>query len=341
VSKKEDDSNGADPSEPGRRRAALPARPKERGRSASLLDDGKLDLDADAPPLALPDSLELDTSELERDFDDVERPALAPSPPAASDEAPLGPHALVGSRAEGPQETSGRSEVAEAFSSVSSASLELDLEGLEAEGILPSPSSPPREEPPKEDVEEFHDAWTVDRMARKSVPPASGGMSSRPPPAPGSSPAYPRAAPPAREGAADALDLVDRSRPSSVEIDLPTEMVDRYALGDFTGSLRAAELLLGRDPDDENARAYAEASKQRLEQIYSSRIGPLDRVPTVTVPEGEIRWLGLDHRAGFLLSRIDGTSTFEEVIDMSGMPRLEALKTMVELLDAGAISRNE
>ena len=102
MSKKEDDSNGADPSEPGRRRAALPARPKERGRSASLLDDGKLDLDADAPPLALPDSLELDTSELERDFDDVERPALAPSPPAASDEAPLGPHALVGSRAEGP-----------------------------------------------------------------------------------------------------------------------------------------------------------------------------------------------------------------------------------------------
>jgi hypothetical protein len=47
--------------------------------------------------------------------------------------------------------------------------------------------------------------------------------------------------------------------------------------------------------------------------------------------------LGLDHRAGFLLSRVDGLSTVEEVLDICGMPRLEALKTLVDLLDRGAI----
>ena len=327
MSDEKDDPSGRDPSRRRRPGAPLPARPRDRRGAGSLLDDGRLDLDSGAPPLALPDSLELDTAELDADAaGSAEREALPQPDPAAPQRPPVASE----------QRRIEREAVAEAFSSATSASLELDLDGLEAEGILPHPD--PQSESSRDDVEEFHDAWTVDRMARKSVPPVGGAGSSRPPPAPGSSPAQPRATPGRALPAADALDLVDRSRPSSIEIDLPTEMVDRYALGDFTGSLRAAELLLGRNPDDDNARAYARASKQRLEQIYSSRVGPLDRVPIVVVPEGEIRWLGLDHRAGFLLSRIDGTSTFEEVIDMSGMPRLEALKTMVEMLEAGAIA---
>jgi hypothetical protein len=38
-----------------------------------------------------------------------------------------------------------------------------------------------------------------------------------------------------------------------------------------------------------------------------------------------------------LLSRVDGLSTIEEVLDVCGMPRLEALKTLVDLLERGAI----
>ncbi len=45
----------------------------------------------------------------------------------------------------------------------------------------------------------------------------------------------------------------------------------------------------------------------------------------------------LVHRAGFLLSRVDGFTSLEELLDLSGMPRLEALKTVLSLVDAGAI----
>jgi hypothetical protein len=191
--------------------------------------------------------------------------------------------------------------------------------------------APPPDEP--------HDAWMRERVARGSRPPSSPRMAST------TSVATAvvsrrrlgtgeRALPDLEGGA---ISLIDRSRPSETNIDLATEMADRYALGDFTAALQAAELLLGRDPEHAEAKRFAESSRERLVQIYTSRIGSLKRVPRVTVVEAEVRWLGHDHRAGFLLSRIDGKSSIDEIIDVSGMMRLEALKTLADLVDAGAI----
>ena len=139
-------------------------------------------------------------------------------------------------------------------------------------------------------------------------------------------------------GATDALDLVDRTRPSEPEVDLAAEMLERFALDDFTGALRVAQLVLGQRPDDAEALRIAAESERRLEQLYTARLGGLHRVPRVGVAETDIRWLGLDSRAAFLLSRVDGTHTLEELVDVSGMPRVDALKTLVELQELGAIA---
>lgn len=136
----------------------------------------------------------------------------------------------------------------------------------------------------------------------------------------------------------DALDLVDRrSRPPLPSADPIIEMSERYALGDYTAALVTAELILGRDPENETAKQIAESCRERLIALYRARIGALERVPDVAVDGPEVRWLGLDHRAAFLLSRVDGRSSVVEIVDMSGMSTLEALKTMVELLDIGAL----
>ncbi len=135
-----------------------------------------------------------------------------------------------------------------------------------------------------------------------------------------------------------ALSLVDRrGRPSSASFDLATEMNDRFALGDYTAALRAADLMLGRDPEHEAALRISGVCREKLAALYMSRLGSMSRVPEVAVDVTDVRWLGLDHRAGFLLSQIDGANTLEELLDVSGMPRLEALKVLVELLDMGAI----
>jgi hypothetical protein len=218
--------------------------------------------------------------------------------------------------------------------------LELDtteLEASERPATLPEPA-PPRLELDLDGLEapvepRAHDAWVVDRHRRSTPPPKPWAPDVAPPVMRPSSV-------PARmplPGSGDALGLVDRARPSVTDLDLASEMADRFALGDFTGALRAAELVLGADPPHVQARRYAEASQSRLEVLHVSRLGGLDKVPRLSVAEADIRWLGLDHRAAFLLSRIDGSNSFEELLDLSAMPRLEALKTLVELLDSGVI----
>lgn len=134
-----------------------------------------------------------------------------------------------------------------------------------------------------------------------------------------------------------ALNLV-ASRPEQPVMNLRTEMQERFALDDFTAALSIAELLVGQDAGDEDALGVASECRRRLVQLYTSRLGSLRSVPVLAVPPGEIRWLGLDHRGGFLLSQIDGVHTIEELFDVAGMEKLEVLKTLAELRDVGAIN---
>jgi hypothetical protein len=52
----------------------------------------------------------------------------------------------------------------------------------------------------------------------------------------------------------------------------------------------------------------------------------------------EIMWLNLDHRAGFLLSQIDGTVDYENLFALSGLPRLDTARILAALLLDGVIA---
>ncbi|HEX6839825.1 MAG TPA: hypothetical protein VF334_24790, partial [Polyangia bacterium] len=69
-----------------------------------------------------------------------------------------------------------------------------------------------------------------------------------------------------------------------------------------------------------------------VEQIYGAMLGGADRVPKHGKAVGD-----LEPRSAFLLSRIDGAMTVEDVLDVSGMPRLEALRVMALLVRRGAV----
>jgi len=116
------------------------------------------------------------------------------------------------------------------------------------------------------------------------------------------------------------------------------DMKDRYAMGDFSGALVIAEGIMEAHPEDLEAPRYAQSCRDVLTQMYSARLGSLDQIVAIAVPSDQIRWLTLDHRAGFLLSLIDGGSTVDQILDISGMPRLDALRIMYQLLDQRVIS---
>ena len=116
-----------------------------------------------------------------------------------------------------------------------------------------------------------------------------------------------------------------RRGPSAVD------MEDRFSMGDFSGAMEIAEELLARDPSHGDAIECLERCRTALHEAYTSKLGPLDRIPLVAIPREQLRWLTIDHRAGFILSHVDGISNLEEIIDISGMPELDALRILSEL----------
>lgn len=118
-------------------------------------------------------------------------------------------------------------------------------------------------------------------------------------------------------------------------------MKDRYATGDFSGALIVAEGILEAEPLHEEAMRCRQRCVEVLSQMYLARLGSLSQIVRVALSGDEIRWLSLDHRAGFLLSLIDGDSSIETLLDISGMPRLEALRILYGLLDQRVIALSE
>ena len=137
-----------------------------------------------------------------------------------------------------------------------------------------------------------------------------------------------------------ALDLVDRA---ATPLTLPTavvdeiEMMERFSLDDFSGALPIAEMILGREPTHVQAKMVRERCHQQLLLLWSSRLGGLQAIPEFVVDASRLAWLGVDHRAGFLVSHMDGQTSIEELLDISSMSALDALRILVELVDGGAV----
>lgn len=112
---------------------------------------------------------------------------------------------------------------------------------------------------------------------------------------------------------------------------------DMYAVGDFSGALQEAERRLMTNPTDGEALRCAQDCRRVLVKMQLARLGSLQQVVHLAVPPERLQWLTIDHRAGFFLSLVDGRSTLEDLLDICGMPRLEALHLFVELNDQGII----
>jgi hypothetical protein len=111
----------------------------------------------------------------------------------------------------------------------------------------------------------------------------------------------------------------------------------RLALDDFDGALELLEGVPAESPAGEAAYRLARDATERLEQQYGSQLGGFDLFPRVTLPADEIIWLNLNHRAGFILSQIDGHVTYEDLVSLSGMPRIDTLRILCTLLQEGVI----
>jgi hypothetical protein len=110
-----------------------------------------------------------------------------------------------------------------------------------------------------------------------------------------------------------------------------------FAAGHFPIAVAALDLALDEKPESAIAQKIVHRHRDLLLRIYESYIGDDTATPLVALPAHEIALQALDSRAAFLLSRIDGMLTFEEILDVAGMSRLEAYRHLCRLLLRGIL----
>jgi hypothetical protein len=131
----------------------------------------------------------------------------------------------------------------------------------------------------------------------------------------------------------DSIDLPADETPE----DVLRAAQDRFQLHDFQGAIEILEKVVETDPMQKEARALLLEARSQLMRMYESKLGGLDRVPRVLISSEELIWLNLNHRAGFILSQIDGSVSYDDIIALSGMPRIDTLKILTELIQERVI----
>lgn len=132
------------------------------------------------------------------------------------------------------------------------------------------------------------------------------------------------------------LEEISASEP--YEDEAPSDTLLAEALRLFEqGELESARdllsaLLAGEEVSDQAYELVA-AVDAELEAVYQARVAPLNRTPELNIAMSEVASMTLDHRFGFLLSQIDGMSSFEDILELSSMSRLETLDVLAQMLE--------
>ena len=100
-------------------------------------------------------------------------------------------------------------------------------------------------------------------------------------------------------------------------------------------ALRAAEAF-----DSVEARYLVDAEEMLIDHIFETRIGPLSqRLTVIGVPSSADARVSSEQ--AFLLSRLDGGVTIEEVLDLSPLPRRDTLRLLLAMLRESRIAVGE
>ena len=115
-------------------------------------------------------------------------------------------------------------------------------------------------------------------------------------------------------------------------------MRECFSHGDYVAALTMADLILAAQPHNPIALEFQANSRATLEDVYALQLGPMDRVPVVVRQSERAGRQATDGRVAVLLSLMDGCTTLQAIVDVCGMPRLEALRLLHDLNHRGIIA---
>ncbi|HEX7596588.1 MAG TPA: hypothetical protein VF518_00145 [Polyangia bacterium] len=78
-------------------------------------------------------------------------------------------------------------------------------------------------------------------------------------------------------------------------------------------------------------------ARSMFERAFCACIGDMKNSPIRAIPSEELAAHGFDHRAAFLMSRLDGAINVADLLEMAGMPRFDALRLIAAMKRAQAV----
>lgn len=107
--------------------------------------------------------------------------------------------------------------------------------------------------------------------------------------------------------------------------------------GDLERAVAAVDLALSEDPNSALAQKLIHRNRETIMTVFQAYLGDLARTPQLARPLHELATAPISPRAAFLLSRIDGLLSIDEILDVCGMPRLEAYRYLCQLFLRGIL----
>ncbi|HEY1955979.1 MAG TPA: hypothetical protein VGH28_10200 [Polyangiaceae bacterium] len=104
---------------------------------------------------------------------------------------------------------------------------------------------------------------------------------------------------------------------------------------DYARAVDLGERFAQRNPQHAASKLFVEECRTLLESQLAKELAPLDRALVLRAPLGSFG--SIDPRAAFILSQIDGRLTIEDLVDLTPMPRVAALRIVGDALAAGIV----
>jgi hypothetical protein len=110
-----------------------------------------------------------------------------------------------------------------------------------------------------------------------------------------------------------------------------------FRAGDYQHALRHARAAAALGPDNAVVREDVVRLEAALRETIEADGVKLDRVPKLVVEISQMARLNLSPEEGFILTRIDGTSTVGSILKITPVAQLDAMLVFLRLIKAGHI----
>jgi len=92
-----------------------------------------------------------------------------------------------------------------------------------------------------------------------------------------------------------------------------------------------------RDSSRLDVQGYVDMLRSKLLARFRERVGGGQTVLETGLPPSALLEFNLPARAGFLLSLVDGKTSVEELLSLSGLDPFDTLRMLAHLLDEGIL----